>query len=281
MRAPGLACCAIVLVAAPAAAQDDCFPARNSNEAEVFAIFSVPLAFGPGGSAEPLRRGRFRVGLEITAIPTIDSATATPTTCRPGKGPENTDLLPAVPRPRVSVGLPGGLLLEASWIPPVTIRGVRANLFGVSLGRPLAVGRRSFLTLRGHATLGTVRAPITCSDVALKDSNSECFKGNRSNDEYHPNVIGVDLSWSVSLGERVHPYVGAGYSRLQPRFQVHFTNRNGEIDNRRVEVDLDRLVVFGGLTWLPTRGTSVSGEAYMAPKDGITGRIVVRRTLGS
>lgn len=272
---------ALVAAAQPAAAQDDdCFPSDDSNEAKTFAIFAVPLAFSPAAAAESVAPGTVRVGLEGSYLPNIDDETATPTVCRPGKGPENTNLLAALPRPRVAVALPSGFGLEASWVPPVRVKGVRANLFGLALVRAFQVGTGMRAAVRAHATFGEVRAPITCDDDALADPVSECFNGTRSDDRYRPNIFGLDASvtWAMA-GGRLQPYAGAGYNRLQPRFQVHFVNQFGVLDDRRVEVDLNRGVVFGGATWHLSRQLGLTGEVYAAPADAVTGRIVVRAAL--
>ncbi len=269
----------VVGLPAAAAAQGDCFPGKNSNEAKTLAIFSVPLAFSPAGAPD-LFPG-LRVGLEAASLPNIEGATATPTICRPGKGPENTDLLFALPRPRITAPLPLGLALQASWVPPVRVRGVKANLFGLSVGKSFGHFEGTVIALRVHATFGSVRAPITCADDALADPASECFGGQRSDDQLRPNILGADatIGWSVAQG-RFRPYAGTGYNRLRPRFQVNFTNQFGELDDRRVEVNLDRLVVFGGATWAATPRLGVSGELYAAPEDAVTGRLVVRAAVG-
>jgi len=281
VRAVAIAAALGVLSGGRAAAQGDCFPGPESNEAKTLAIFSVPLAFGPAGA--PLTAGRLAFGIEAVYLPNVDPATATPTICRPGKGPENTDLLFAAPRPRVALALGSGFMLEGSWIPPVRLNQVSANLFGVALAWTTALGGDHRLTLRGHGTFGRVRAPITCDDAALADPVSECFQGTRSDDSYRPNIVGADatVSWSLG-GGRVQPYLGAGYNRLMPRFQVNFTNVAGQLDDRRVEVDLDRAVLFGGATWWPAGGrVGLSGELYAAPSDAITGRVAVRVAVGS
>ena len=127
-----IAAAALLLLPAIAASQE-CRPPKTSNEAEAFGIVSVPLAFGRAQAPELL--AGLRIGLEAAYMPQVDDATATPTICRPGKGPENVNLSPVLPRPRLSVPLPLGLALEASWVPPVRVGGVKANLFGVSLAR--------------------------------------------------------------------------------------------------------------------------------------------------
>lgn len=269
------AICAVFLARTPAlGAQVDCFPGPASNEARVLAHFAVPIAYGPGGAPAVMAPGDLRFALEVTYVPDVDSATATPTVCRPGKGPENTGLLPGFVRPRVRLGLPGRFALEASWIPPVRIDGVRAHLVSLSIDRVSRIGRAA-LALRAHATFGEIRGPITCPDRLLATPESECFQGQRSDDLVRPNIYGLDaaLGWSWA-GGRLSPYVGTGYNRLEPRFRVDFTNAQGSTDRRRVEVELDRIVLFGGVSWRWSSTFQVTGEVYSAPADGATVRLV-------
>lgn len=276
---------AVVLLAlvlgwsAPAAAQGDCFPGSESNEARTLAIFAVPLAFSRGAAPDLLPG--FTGGLELASLPQVSDAIATPTTCRPGKGPEHTDLLFALPRPRIGMPLPLGFALEASWVPPLRVNGVKANLFGISLEK--AFGRLDgfVAAIRAHATFGSVRAPVTCDNDALEDASSECFGGTRSDDRLRPNIMGLDLALGGSPADgRLRPYAGAGYNRLRPRFQVNFTNRFGELDSRSVEVDLDRLVLFGGATWEIAGRLDLTGELYASPADAVTGRMILRTAIG-
>jgi hypothetical protein len=272
----GLVACAL---APRLAAQSTCRPSISSNEARTLANFSVPLAFSP--AAAPGTPPRFTLGFEAASVPTVDAATATPTTCDPGKGPENTDLLGGIVRPRIGLPLPLGLAFEASWIPPVRVAGVKANVVGLSLtksfGRPDGVAA----AVRAHTTLGSIHAPVTCDQVALGDPISECFHGRLSDDRYAPNIIGLDLSlgWAMA-GGRLRPYVGSGYNRLRPRFQVNFTNQFGGVDSTRVEVNLGRAAVFGGAAWQLSDRLTIAGELYAVPADATTGRLVVRRTIG-
>lgn len=258
----------------------ECRPGPTSNEASLLAMKSVALAYSPAQAPEPLTPGALRVALEISWVPRVDDATATPTICRPGKGPENANLLDLVPRPRALLGLPGGLVLDASWVPPVRVAGVRANLLGVALSRPIALGPAALLALRAHATFGSLRAAITCPDEALADADSECYQGTRSDDRFAPNIFGADLALALGApGSRLRPYAGAGYNRLRPRFTVNFTNRIGDTDRTRVVIDLDRAVVFGGATWTTGTGVTVSGEVYAAPADAATVRLTVQAPL--
>ncbi len=284
MRRGFAATCALACILAPtAAAQVDCFPSDDSNEAQLFTAFSVPLAFGLVEAPNEMEAGTIRAGFELTYLPNIDEETRTPTVCRPGKGPENTDLLPAFPRPRVTVALPAGFAAEASWVPPARINGVKANLVGLALLRSMPLGHSGTrLALRLHGTFGGIRAPITCNDEALGDENSECFEGTRSDDAYHPNIVGAEalLGWSLG-GGRLRPFAGAGLNLLYPRFRVNFTNRFGQLDDSRVEVDLKQGAMFGGATWAATPRLDLSGVLYAAPGDEVTGRLMVSYGMGA
>jgi hypothetical protein len=275
----GLASLAL-LVLAPARrlVAQVCLPPASSNEAKTFAIFSVPLAFSP--VLAPEARPRFQVGIEGTYLPKVDPAVATASICQPGKGPENTDLLFAVPRPRIEVPLPLGLALEASWIPPVRLNGSKANLFGVALGKSFPLGSLVG-SLRVHGTFGSIHGPITCDREALADAASECFNGTLSDDKYSPNIFGADLTLGrTMLGGRLRPYLGGGYNRLEPRFQVNFTNQFGNLDSTRVEVNLDRAVLFGGATWQLVDRLTATTEVYAAPADAVTVRVAIRAAIG-
>ncbi len=161
------------------------------------------------------------------------------------------------------------------------MHGVKANLFGLALARNVGVARGVTAAFRAHATFGSVHAPVTCDRDALRDPASECFHGEVSDDRFSPNIAGLDasLGWSMA-GGRLHPYVGTGYSRLQPRFQVNFTNQFGVTDHTEVAVDLNRFALFGGAGWQLGGGLEVTGELYAVPADAVTGRLVVRRGLG-
>ena len=270
------------LLAVPAVAQaqySDCYPGPNSNEAKTMAILSVPLAFSP--AAAPTLLPGLRVGIEGALVPGVDDATATPTICRPGKGPENTSFLPVFPRPRVMLPLPFGLALQASWVPPVRVSGVKANLFGFSVAKSIGTFDGPVASIRAHTTLGALRAPVTCDDEALADPQSECFEGTRSDDRFAPNIFGFDAAAGLPLAQgRVRAYAGAGFSWLRPRFQVHFINRDGQLDDSRVEVNLTRVALFGGGTWEATSRIGITGEIYAQPADAVTARLVVRTQVG-
>ena len=275
MRALTATALALVLVVPAARAQGNCYPATDSREADLFAHFAVPLAYAPAQAPWIYRAGSVQFGLEAALLPDASDRMATPTTCRPGKGPENVNLLPGLLRPRLAYALPEGVLLEAAWIPPVRLTEVKANFVSVALSRSLPLGDAGTLfTGRLHATIGSMHAPITCPDDALADTLSECYQGTRSNDRFSPNIFGAELAFTFPRANgRFRPYLGAGYSILHPRFQVHFRNAQGTLDRRKVEVNLRRVAVFGGATLAVSPDFLLSGEVYSTPLDQVTARV--------
>lgn len=262
----------LLLFPAMAGAQDDCFPSSDSHEAQTFAILSAPLAFsGAGGGSQGIG-----LGFEMTVIPMVPGTIATPTTCRPGKGPENTN--PVVGFGRLRAGLAiGQWRIDAGWIPPVPINGVRSNLVGIGIARMFALGARWNVTPRLHALVGRVRGPFTCDAEALEEATSECFGGTVSNDRWDPNIMGIEAA-VARRGGRVVPHLGLGWSSLWPRFQVDFTNSLGDVDRRRVEVDLQRVAAFGGMT-VAAGSLRITGEGYYTFSDRVVARVVARLPL--
>jgi len=278
MRYVVLAAAALLAARASAAGgqQRLCTPTSDSHEAQLFAALAAPIAYATAEAPGRMAPGAVRVALEGTYLPNIDETIRTPTQCRPGKGPEHTDLLSAFPRPRAMLGLPGGVVAEASWIPPIRLNGVKSNLVGLSVARGFSLGERgTVLTLRAHGTFGLIRAAITCPEEELQNPSSECFQGTPSDDRYHPTTIGLEgvFGWPLG-GGRVRPFVGAGLNLLRPRFQVNFTNQFGELDDTKIRVNLTRGALFGGATWAAARGLGLSGEIYGAPGDAVTGRVM-------
>jgi hypothetical protein len=256
------------------AAQDICVPPKDSHEANTFATLSVPVAF-TGARAPAVAHG-VSIGLEFASLPSVGRTNATPTACRPDKGPENTNPIPGIIRPRVAVAIPG-LVFEASWIPPVRVDEVRANLFGLAIAHPHSLGHGWVLGLRAHAVLGSLRAPVTCPDAAIRDVTSECFGGTRSDDRWQPGVFGAE----AVVGEgraNIRPHFGVGYTMLRPRFEVNFTNAADSTDHRQVQVNLERIAIFAGVT-MRMGASSFTAEAYSTPADAVTARIVVRTLI--
>ena len=272
MRRRPLSVMALVVLSAPLGAQ--CRVARGSNEARLLAYYAVPLVFSPAGELGGLSSGGVRAGLELTYIPTPNPALQHTSSCfRPKQ--ENSDISPVLPRPRVSVGLPGGFFIEATYLPPVTVADATPNLFGLAAGvvRPLR-GRFS-VALRLHGVIGSVEGPITCPAAALQttDITEPCFGETPSKDRYHPNAVGLETAVMWASSGRGAAYAGVGVTSLRPRFQVGFQQANGFFDATRVSVDLTRAAAFLGASYSLSRRLHLAGELYSVPKDLTTVRV--------
>lgn len=282
MRSLSLAFGAL-LFSAPLVAQGTCKPGSDSREADLFGHFSVPLAFSASQAPWIYLPGSIQLSLEGTYLPDANDHIATATKCRPGKGPENVNLLSAFPRPRIGFALPDGVLLEASWVPPVRLNGVKPNLWGVALSRSVPVNAKgAMFSGRIHAAFGSIKAPFVCSEEDSKDAgNIDCFGGEKSDDKYSPNIFGVELAfgWAWAQG-RVRPYLGSGYNIIHPRFQVNHTVAGGAVDDTKIQVNFSRWVLFGGFSFQPTQNFMLSSEAYTAPSDLITGRLKASLIFG-
>jgi hypothetical protein len=273
---------ALLVGAVPLVGQNDCTLGNlpeSSNEAEIFRIRGVSTMFARAASPMALRERSLMVVFEAATLPTIDDETATPTYCRAGKPAENVNLMGFLPRPRVIVGLADGVTFEASWIPPIRVNGVKANVLGLALARAVPMGD-GLISIRGAATFGSIRAPITCTKEQIAETPgdpgaTECAGGAEpSDDQYKPNGYTVDLAYGwPALGGKLRPYVGGGVNFLRPRFQVDFTDQADVKQDQRVEGNFTRPILFAGATWIPANRLGITAEFATDPGTTWVGRV--------
>ena len=258
-----------------------CTPPRGSNEAKLLAFYATPIAFSTGGMPAPMRAGQIRIGFEAAYVPSPSREMQQPEACYGVKKTENTDLSPVFPRPRLTVGLPGGLLLEGSYLPPITVADAQPNLGSVAIARPWRVkgddeqGSVSLL-LRAHATMGRVRGSITCPRKALQTQNQSvaCYGTSPSSDTYKPNMFGGEAGIAKqSAGDRWGAYATGGVTWLRPRFQVGFQYEGSSFDDTKIEVDMTRFAASGGAWYRVATKAAITGELYSVPTDATTFRL--------
>lgn len=263
-----------------AAGQGVCRPPRNSNEAKLLAFFAAPISFSTGGIIEGLSPGQVRLGVEASYVPSPSRSIQQPDFCH-SKKTENTNLSPVFPRPRVAIGLPGGFLLEGSYLPPIEVADAEPNLGSVALSKPLSLtgspdrGRVSLL-VRAHATFGRVRGSITCPKKYLQqqDLNLACYGDTESSDTYHPNMFGAEAALArEGAGGRWGAYGSAGANWLRPRFQVGFQYRDGLFDDTKIRVNLTRATLGAGAWYRVASAAALVGELYSVPADATTIRV--------
>lgn len=269
---------------APLAAQ--CRPPANSNDAKLLAFYEAPVAFSFDQAPAPVATGSVRIALEVEPMPTPGAGIERAQYCYESAG-ENTRLTPVFARPRVVVGLPFGIVAEAGYVPPVRLDEATPDIGSLAVSRafalPSAPGAGAFtIAVRAHGTFGEVKGPITCPSSALQttDPTQPCYGTSASRDTYHPNMFGAEAALGFAApGGRWAVYGGAGITRLMPRFQVGFTDLAGITDRTRVEIDLTRATVFGGITAHVSRAFALTAQVYSVPSDVTTARLALGYTL--
>ena len=258
-----------------------CRPDEDSNEAKLLGFFATPIAFSPGGIMDHLPPWRVRVAVEASYVPSPSRQMQQPEACYGVKKTENTDLSPVLPRPRVAVGLPGGFVLEGSYLPPITVADAEPNLGSLALSRPWTLrespdGGNVAVVLRMHGTLGRVRGSITCPDESLQQSDptAACYGSEASWDTYEPNMFGGEVTLArESAGQRWGAYGTGGVTLLRPRFQVGFQYLGGIYDDTKIVVDMTRFAIGGGAWYRVGSAAAITGELYSVPTDATTFRI--------
>ena len=253
-----------------------CRVGSNSNEGRLLAFYTAPIVFSVATAPEVMQPASIRIGVEGEYIPKPDPAIERTGLCFTQKS-EHTSLSPVFGRPRVTIGGPFGLALEAAYLPPVTIAKATPNLFSFAVSEahrfargPVTTG--TTLMFRLHGTFGNVKGPITCPASSLQQTSatSPCYGTTPSKDTFHPDMFGGELIAGVSPGSGAFSfYLGGGATRIDPHFQVGFTDAAGNVDRTQVELDspLVRGSVFGGVTAVVRRIFDVGAQIYSVPSD--------------
>jgi hypothetical protein len=261
-----------------------CRPPANSHEARLLAFYEAPLVFSMAGAPTQVAPGEVRVAAEAGNVPSPNPALQRPEFCYEPHS-ENTKLTPAFGRPRITLGLPAGFALEASYLPPVTIGSATPNLASVAVARPISFlvgGSEVTLALRAHGTFGRVRGSITCPRSALQttDPTAVCYGTQPSRDTFYPTMFGSEGALGLRAPDgRVAIYAGGGITWLRPRFRVGFTDATNYDDETEVDARLVRGSAFGGVSLNVSEALQLSGQLYSVPKDVTTARATVAYRL--
>jgi hypothetical protein len=248
----------------------------GSNEGKLLAFYTAPIVFSMAMAPEALRPGSIRIGGEAEYIPKPNPTIEQTGECFTQKS-EQTSLSPVFGRPRITVGGPFGFSLEAAYLPPVTIARATPNLFSFAVSRAYhfvrgPVSNGTTLMFRVHGTFGNVKGSITCSKSQLQQTSSimPCYGTNPSKDTFHPDMFGGEVAAGFAPGaRRISLYGGAGVNRIDPHFQVGFTDLNGIVDMTQVELDKPayRAAIFGGVTAVVREILDVGAQLYSVPAD--------------
>jgi hypothetical protein len=254
--------------------------AWSSPEGRLMGFYSDALAFSAVGAPRPRRPGGVEVGIEASYVPRLSRAQR-----RTGDDkPEATNLAPVLPRPRALVALPGRVDVEGSWIPPLRVFGVTANLLSVAVTRPVARVGGVTLVPRLSALTGRIRGPITCNEETARDGSpdlevyySAVCHGRDSDDHFMPRqVAGEVVVTTASRAGPIVPYGSVGVRAERTRFDIGVIRTDGtrDTDHPVLTSRATRPFFTGGLTWLAGRRALASGELYYAPGSLLTVRLL-------
>ena len=219
------------------------------------------------GAPEDAEAGTFDLAFEAGWVPSLSKEERT--IGFNGRKEEDMNKTSVFGRPRFVFGLPAKLTLTLSWLPPIEVAGVEANLVSASLGRPWFSNESWRVGSRLYAQFGTIEGDLTCSEDVVAAGNDpernpfNCLE--KSNDEVTQNYVGADITASYKLGDW-EPHFGLSVNHMDLEFQVNSRYGNFEDHN---------LLVTDGITWAVTAGAGyqmterirVGGELFYTPLD--------------
>ena len=262
----------LIVGMATVTARADVLVDDDSSEAQLMGFYAAALSFTPVG-CQP--GPRIEAGIETAYLPSLDEEDRQTTFA--GAKLQNTNFTHVLARVRARWRPRGNWLLEAAAFPETEVRGVTPDMYALSTASRI-VSRPGGLDLwmRGHYLKADIEGPITCPEEAIEDpANSVCFGGQISSDHFRPEAYGLDviLGGPRLFADSVAWYAAAGYRHETLRFETHFVNMFGRLDDQRLVARLDRGSILGGVTWTPTDGLRVTLEGSYAPDALVTGRV--------
>ena len=245
-------------------------------EGRLIGFYSAALLFSPLGAPERKDAWTVDAGLEVTYIPQLSKSQRTAFQDKP----EATNLAPVLPRPRLSLVLPGELHVQASWVPPMRVFDVEANLFSIALTRAIQP-RGITVAPRLLATWGRVRGSITCFEDLLRGTPGEATyyteicNGRVSDDHFEPRHFAAEILVSRLVTRLPFvPYGGIGVLNEKTIFDIGVQRSDGsrDPDHPILELRATRPYGFVGGTANPWRSTRFTGELFYAPGSLLTAR---------
>jgi hypothetical protein len=247
-------------------------------EGKLLAFYAASMAFTPAGIAERTRLG---LGIELTHIPYLNKAQRRPSIDKP----EATNLAPIFPRPRVGLSV-GSWFVEASWIPPVKVFDVTANVVSGAITGPAWQLRGFKVSPRVWGTIGRVKGTITCAASEMVGRGADLDRyyatvchGRESEDWFDPRMLAAELIGTAPLiGETITGYAGAGARLDRTRFDIGVQTLDGarDADHPVLELEATRPHVTLGVSWIPRPGLATGLEAFYAPGSLLTARATWR-----
>ncbi|MEE8138878.1 MAG: hypothetical protein V3T81_08450 [Thermoanaerobaculia bacterium] len=232
--------------------------------------FTSVTLFTGMGVPRRMEPGSVEVGLEAGWVPTLSDRERT--VGFSGTKTEELNRTSLFGRPRVQVGLPHGLSLTLSWVPPIEMSGVEPNLLAAALGRPLHDSDRWRLGLRVYAQYGTLEGDLTCSEGDVAGGDDPARNPFRcevpSDDEMTLRSGSLEVSAAFPIGDRdqFEPYVALAGHYMDLDFQVN-ARYSGIIDHTLLLTDGVTASLTGGVRYTVSDRIGLSGEVFFTQLD--------------
>jgi hypothetical protein len=252
-------------------------------EGRIMAYYSAALAFTSIGAPRSGQRG-FEAGLELSYLPPLSREQRSAGFSKT----ESTNLMPILPRPRVAMTLPWDTRVEASYVPPVKVFGVKASLLSVALTQPVIERPALRLSARVAGSSALVRGPITCNESMNEEGEGERLffdkvcHGHESEDEFHAPALSAELLASGAQRGSITPYAGLGVRTEDTRFIVGVKTFSGRPDGDHPVLEMSVTRPYGmlGATWAQSPRRSLGGEIFYAPGSLMTVRLLGAMQFG-
>jgi hypothetical protein len=248
-------------------------------EGRIMAYYSAALAFTSIGAPRSGQKG-FEFGLELSYLPPLSKEQRSAGFSKT----ESTNLMPILPRPRVAMTLPWDTRVEASYVPPLKVFGVKASLLSAALTQPILERPAIRLSARVAGSSSLVRGPITCNKSMTEEGEGEQLffdkvcHGYESEDEFHAPALSAELLASGAQRGSITPYAGLGVRTEDTKFIVGVKTFRGDPDPDHPVLEMSVTRPYGmlGATWAQSARRSLGGEIFYAP-----GSLMTVRFLGA
>jgi hypothetical protein len=283
---PAVASVALLITSGQAVAQQREIQrySANSDEGRLMSFYSAVLAFSPAGMSLGLPNGAVMFAIELSYVPRLDEAQRSAGYDKP----EATNLAPVFPRPRAVIGLPRSTTMEVSWLPPVRVFGVTANLAAAAIASRFWSRRTESLVARVSGLAGRVTGPITCNaDVVAGSQDLATYyrtvcRNRDSRDYFEPRHLSLELV-GTREGGTTRLSLGAG-ARMDAgtRFDIGVAKADGSYrdpDHPVLELRSVRPHLVAGINRQAWSIGTFSLEAFYAPGSLLTARSMMALRL--
>ena len=252
--------------------------ASDNPQARLMGYYAAVMQFTPVGM--PAAGSQFELGGELSYIPSLSAQDRL--VGFGGLKAEQTNFCPVLPRLRAARSF-GAFALEAGYVPPLRVCGVKAHLFAGALARRFALAPSWGAALRASVLGGVLGGAITCSADAVADpADLTCFGGTTSDDKVRPLAFALDgiVTYAGWHGRRLEPYLMVGVRHERVGFDVNYVRLPSQSggnypaldDHERLQATLTRVHGALGAAWDLSGRLRLGGELYYAPGAVVTVR---------